>query len=162
MADWDEFVRVHGPPAYATAWRILGHSQDCEDVLQEVFVEAYGLYANGRVRNWPAMLRRMVTFRSLDSLRRRRPSESLDASVIADASPDPESVAIGQEDDDQLRSIVSQLPSRQAAVFFLHFFDELSHEEIATAMQISCNAVALALHKARISLRDALSKQTQE
>jgi len=32
---WNDIVHVHGPPTYRTAWRILGHAQDCEDDLQE-------------------------------------------------------------------------------------------------------------------------------
>ncbi|MDX1927896.1 MAG: sigma-70 family RNA polymerase sigma factor, partial [Pirellulaceae bacterium] len=46
-----------------------------------------------------------------------------------------------------------QVP-RQAAVFCLAYFEELSAEEIALALEISTNAVGLALHKARAKLQE--------
>ena len=32
MTDWDRIVREHGPMVFGTAWRILGHVADTEDV----------------------------------------------------------------------------------------------------------------------------------
>ncbi len=157
MTTWDEIVRANGPPTYGTAWKILGHAQDCEDVMQDVFVEAHKLYVKGNVRNWPAMLKRMATFRALDLLRLRKAVDSIEGLPITDPSPGPQALAIRHEDEVRLQTLVAELPPRQAAVFCLRYFDELSHDEIATALEISLNAVAIALHKARVSLRDGLS-----
>ncbi len=73
MKSWGQIVNEHGPPAFQAAWRILlRHPQDCEDVLQDVFIEAHRAYSKSQVKHWRAFLVRLATCRALDSLRRRR------------------------------------------------------------------------------------------
>lgn len=159
MASWNEIVREYGPPTYRAAWRILQHAQDCEDVLQEVFIEAHALFERGEINHPRTLLNRMVTFRAIDLLRKRRVTRSLDDSSTEDSSlrdgtPGPERTAIHHEETVRLRSIVADLPPRQAAVFCLVHFEELSHDEVAGTLDISNGAVAMALHKARVRLRE--------
>ena len=134
VKNWQEIVKEHGPSAYQAAWRILGHTQDCEDVLQEVFIEAYKFFAAGKIQNPKAFLFRLVTFRALDALRRRKNHLELDASCLLDRSNGPLEQVVQRDEDLQLRTIVAGLPSRQAAVFCLKYFEELSAEEIAFAL----------------------------
>lgn len=159
MVNWNQIVREHGPPTYQTAWRILYHAQDCEDVMQEVFIEAHKLYVSGKVTHWRTFLHRLVTFRALDFLRRRKTNEPLSERSIVDATPGPVEALARQENTTWIRNLVAKLPDRQAAVFCLVHFDELSHEEIARTLDISLNAVAMALHKARKSLRAKITDQ---
>ena len=159
---WNDIVHVHGPPIYRTAWRILGHAQDCEDVLQEAFIQAHELFVAGKISNPRAFLNRLVTFRALDALRRRKALDSFDLSTFVDESLGPLEKAIEHEDDMRLRAVVAELPPRQAAVFCMTHFEELSHEEIADLLEISTNAVAMALHKARAALREMMFKIHQE
>ena len=161
VKNWQEIVKEHGPSAYQAAWRILGHTQDCEDVLQEVFIEAYKFFAAGKVQSPKAFLYRMVTFRALDALRRRKNHLELDASHLLDRSQGPLEQVVQRDEDLRLRTIVAELPSRQAAVFCLAYFEELSAEEIALALEISTNAVGLALHKARAKLQEWMIKESK-
>jgi len=55
--DWDRIVREHGPMVYGTAWRILGHAADAEDVVQDVFLQVHQLQQTHPVRYWVALLR---------------------------------------------------------------------------------------------------------
>ena len=153
---------MHGPPTYQVAWRILGHAQDCEDVLQDVFIEAHQLYLGGKVTHWRTFLNRLVTFRALDSVRRRKDVRALGELHIRDTAPGPDDVAIRRDDEAHLRSVVAALPPRQAAVFCLAHFEGLSHQEISGTLDISTNAVAMALHKARVSLRATLLEEHKE
>ena len=159
MTNWNQIVREHGPPAYRAAWRILRHPQDCEDVLQEVFIEAYELFVRGEISHPRTFLNRLVTFRAIDLLRKRRITDSIESSPMQDSSlrdpaAGPEATAINHEETLRLRSIVADLPPRQAAVFCLVHFEELSHDEIASTLEITNGAVAMALHKARAKLRE--------
>ena len=160
MKNWQEIVKEHGPSAYQAASRILGHTQDCEDVLQEVFFEAYKFFVAGRVQNPKAFLFRLVTFRAIDALRRRKVHLELDSSCLLDRSQGPLEQVVQRAEDLRLRKIVAELPSRQAAVFCLAYFEELSAEEIALALEISTNAVGLALHKARAKLQEWMTKES--
>jgi RNA polymerase sigma factor (sigma-70 family) len=65
-----------------------------------------------------------------------------------------------EEAEMQIRALIAGLPPRQAEVFCLSHFEELSHDEIAQTLQISANAVSIALHKARLALRSLVNPQT--
>lgn len=156
VADWNRIVREHGPVVFATAWRILGHAADTEDVVQEVFLQAHQTQQRQDVLCWEALLRRLATCRALDRLRQRRRMVSLDQVTLAVSSGDPEAIAMERELSTRLRQALSQLPPREGSVFCLRYFDDLSYDEIATTLQISAGAVATALHKARSRLESLL------
>jgi RNA polymerase sigma-70 factor (ECF subfamily) len=158
VTDWDRIVRENGPMVFGTAWRILGHAADTEDVVQEVFLEAYRLRAAEVVRCWPALLRRLAACRALDRLRQRRPSLSLNGLHLAVPNGNPEATAIGKELAERLRQAVTELPQREATVFCLRYFDELSNQRIAEVLNIHPGAVGVALHKARAKLEALLTE----
>lgn len=161
MTNWQKIVKEYGPTAYQAAWRILGQAQDCEDVLQEVFFEAYKFFEAGKIQNPKAFLYRLVTFRALDALRRRKVHCELDAAQLLDQTVEPSQQVVQRDEEVRLRAVVAELPSRQAAVFCLTYFEDLSATEIAVALDISTNAVGLALHKARAKLQEWLLKETE-
>ena len=134
MTDWNRIVREHGPLVFGTAWRILGHAADTEDVVQEVFLEVHRIGQSQPVRHWPALLRRVAACRALDRLRQRRAAVSLDGLVLFAPGDDPEEVAVGRELAERLRQAVAQLPEREGAVFCLRYFEELSYQQIAETL----------------------------
>src|SRR6266849_2052015 len=77
VTDWDRIVREHGPMVFGTAWRILGHVADTEDVVQEVFLHAHQYQQTRMIRCWPGLLRRLAACRAIDRLRQRRSTVSL-------------------------------------------------------------------------------------
>jgi RNA polymerase sigma-70 factor (ECF subfamily) len=154
--DWERIVRDHGPMVFTTAWRILGQAADAEDVVQDVFMEVQKIRVH--VRCWPALLRRLATFRSLDRLRQRKSTTALDGLSLFSRNGDPEADAMEKELADRLRQAIAQLPEREGTVCCLRFFDELSYDEIAEHLAISRGAVAAALHKARAKLECLLAE----
>lgn len=162
MKKWSEFVSTHGPSVYRTAWRILGHVQDSEDIVQEVFIEAHRKFVAGDVAHWSTLLHRMTTYRAIDCLRRRRSSDVIEADQVKDTQATPEQKLLAEELETQVRTIVASLPERQAAVFCLIHFDEKTVAEAATVLDITGNAVSLALHKARLTLKEKIYSRTEE
>jgi len=162
VTDWDRLVREHGPVVFATAWRILGHSADTEDVVQEVFLQAHQMQLTQEVRCWEALLRRLAACRALDRLRQRRATVPLDGLTLPVTTEDPEAIAMERELAARLRASIARLPRREATVFCLRYFDDLSYEQIAEALQISPGAVATALHKARGKLESLLLENARE
>ncbi len=156
MTDWKCIVDEYGPVVFRIASRILGQHQDAEDVAQDVFCEVYQLHAKTSVDNWPALLRRMATLRSIDQLRRRRRAVSLEAAQFADTRGDPLDRVVAGELANRLRQAITDLPEQQAAVFSLRYFEGLSNSEIACSLRISLSAVSTALSKARSTLNTQL------
>jgi RNA polymerase sigma-70 factor (ECF subfamily) len=152
LPDWQTIVREQGPMAYRTAWRILGHVQDTEDAVQEAFLEVLRAVRQAEVSNAGGLVRRVVTWRALDRLRQRKTTAQVSEEIPAPAAEQPGSVVETRELAERLRGLLCELPPRQAEVFSLRHFGELSNPEIAAALDISVEAVAVALHKARAAL----------
>jgi RNA polymerase sigma-70 factor, ECF subfamily len=161
MATWDQIVADHGPIVVRLARRILGAGPDAEDVVQEVFLEAFRLRQRQEVGNWAGLLRKMAARRALDRLRLRRRMEPLDGLECAAAGSGPHETAVAHESADRLREAIAHLPDGQAAVFSLRYFDELSYDEIAEVLGIEASAVGMALHKARAKLQTLLNVEAK-
>jgi RNA polymerase sigma-70 factor (ECF subfamily) len=154
--DWDRIVTEHGHVVFGTAWRILGHAADAEDVVQDVFLQAYQVQQAEEVRCWEALLRRLAACRSLDRLRQRRSNLPLDGLALASTAENPEILAEERELASRLRLAIADLPQREAAVFCMRCFEGLSYEQIAEVLRTTVGAVGVALHKARTRLEAAL------
>ncbi len=157
--DWELIVRTYGPLAFDTAWRLLGHAADTEDVVQEAILDAFRLHARQPVENWGGLVRQLATRRAIDRLRQRRvfvsvPLETFE--ITAPESEQPESVAAERELADRLRWAIAELSDREASVFSLRYFGEMANSEIARTLGISTDAVGVALYKARKRLQELL------
>jgi RNA polymerase sigma-70 factor (ECF subfamily) len=80
----------------------------------------------------------------------------LDYEPAAPETDHPDAAALERDLADRLRGAVGELPDREACVFSLRYFGEMSNAEIAEALAISPDAVGVALHKARTKLKELL------
>jgi len=160
--DWNDIVRDHGPAVFRCAWRVLGQAADAEDVTQEAFMDAYRLHRGQSVNNWPALLRRLAVCRALDRIRRRRPTLTINGLSLAASHGAPESDVIAAELAERLPEAIARLPEREGEVFCLRYFEDLSNQQIAEALEMQTGAVAVALHKARAKLEAYLQPTLQE
>jgi RNA polymerase sigma factor (sigma-70 family) len=137
--------------------QMLGSTEDAEDVLQEVFVNAYrAMLADEREINLRPWLYRIARNRCLNHLRKPRADaqESMDMVPAVEASSTAERVH-NREEFRQLLTDVSKLPETQRSALLLREMDALSYEEIAVAMDTSVPSVKSLLVRARISLAEA-------
>ena len=144
---------------YRAACRILGQPAEAEDCVHDVFVEVMSRRETSAVRNWPAYLRWLTTVRSLDRLRRRgkrREIERAALDTMASSLQGPAEAVRTAELREWLRSALTELSPREAEVFALRHFGEMSYDEIASVVGIKRNAVGVALHQARRRLQTML------
>ena len=137
--------------------QMLGSTEDAEDVLQEVFVNAYrAMLADEREINLRPWLYRIARNRCLNYLRKPKADaqESMDMVPEVDAASTAEKVH-NREEFRQILSDVNKLPETQRAALLLREMDALSYEEIATAMETTVPSVKSLLVRARISLAEA-------
>ena len=137
--------------------QMLGSTEDAEDVLQEVFVNAYrAMLADNRAINLKPWLYRIARNRSLNHLRRPKAEaqESMDMVPMVEAASTAEKVH-NREEFRQLLNDVTKLPETQRAALLLREIDAMSYEEIAEAMETTVPAVKSLLVRARISLAEA-------
>jgi RNA polymerase sigma factor (sigma-70 family) len=137
--------------------QMIGSTEDAEDVLQEVFVNAYkAMLADNRDINLRPWLYRIARNRSLNHLRKPKADcqESMDMVPMVDAGSTAEKVH-NREEFRQLLNDVTKLPETQRAALLLREIDALSYEEIAEAMDTTIPSVKSLLVRARISLAEA-------
>jgi RNA polymerase sigma factor (sigma-70 family) len=137
--------------------QMLGSTEDAEDVLQEVFVNAYrAMLADEREINLRPWLYRIARNRCLNYLRKPKADaqESMDMVPEVEAASTAEKVH-NREEFRQILSDVNKLPETQRAALLLREMDALSYEEIAAAMETTVPSVKSLLVRARISLAEA-------
>jgi RNA polymerase sigma factor (sigma-70 family) len=137
--------------------QMLGSTEDAEDILQEVFVNAYrAMLADEREINLRPWLYRIARNRCLNYLRKPKADaqESMDMVPEVDAASTAEKVH-NREEFRQILSDVNKLPETQRAALLLREMDALSYEEIAAAMETTVPSVKSLLVRARISLAEA-------
>ena len=130
--------------------------QDAEDVLQDVFVRAFGsLRADTREINVRAWLYRVAHNRCIDHLRRPVPPPAEIFEMSRKPLHDPVDEAQRREDLKRLVADVGRLPEHQRSALLMREIDGMSYADLATALDVTVPAVKSLLVRARIGLVEA-------
>jgi RNA polymerase sigma-70 factor (ECF subfamily) len=164
---YGELVRRHQSAVYNIAYRLVGERQTALDLAQESFVRAFRALDSFDVeRPFAPWIHRIATNTALNWLARPRaptvPLERDDAKhtlEIPDESNEPERVVMASERSARVRRAILALPPRQRAVIELRHFQDLSYDEIATALGIPLSDVKSDLFRARRQLRQSLASE---
>ena len=175
MGAFESLVRRYDRNVFRIAQHITQNREDAEDVVQDAFLKAYGNLAQFQEQSkFYTWLVRIAVNEALMRLRRRRPERmvSLDEEVkteddslpreVADWSPNPEQMYNQAELRDILTRTIQGLPPGFRTVFVLRDVEGLSTEETAQALDLSIPAVKSRLLRARLQLRDRLSRYFQK
>lgn len=170
-AAFEKLVRQYDRPIFRVAQHITQNREDAEDIVQDVFLKAYNklnqFQGNSKFSTW---LTRIAVNESLMRLRKRKTSRtvSMDQDVqteegsiprdFADWTPDPEQQYSQSELGDILKKTIAGLSPGFRTVFTLRDIENLSTEETAQALGLSVPAVKSRLLRARLQLRERLSR----
>jgi RNA polymerase sigma-70 factor (ECF subfamily) len=170
MTNWDAIVADEGPAVWKLLWRLLADRAEVEECFQETFVAALKVSDGQPVECWPALLCSLATARSMDRLRKRyRYSKHFTSdrgggpgtgrlAQAASIEASPAEQAIAAELSERLRQALAQLPDKQAEAFYLHALCGWSHRQLAARLQMTENAIGVAIHRARQRLRALLAE----
>src|SRR3954447_12685284 len=130
--------------------------QDAEDVLQDVFVRAYGALRNdNREMNVRAWLYRVAHNRCIDHLRRPVPPAAEIFEVSRKPLHDPVEEAQRRDDLRRLVADVGQLPEQQRSALLMREIDGMTYADLANALDVTVPAVKSLLVRARVGLGEA-------
>jgi RNA polymerase sigma-70 factor, ECF subfamily len=136
------------------AARLLGSSDDADDVVQDVFVglpTALARYTErGNLGPW---LRRITARLALLRLRGDRRRDATASRAASSEPHTPESDAVLK---DRLGRAIGGLSPPLRVVFVLRMIEDCSHEEIASLLGTSVSASKVRLHRALQQLRPLL------
>jgi RNA polymerase sigma-70 factor (ECF subfamily) len=157
---FDLIVRRYMRPAYAVAFRVLGHREDAEDVVQEAFLAALAkIESFDTTRRFGPWLYRIVLTRGLNfrKSRSRRAAEPLEGAGVASRDAGPAAAAEQAGLRETVMTALARLPERQRMVVQLFELDGFSGAEIAEMLGLSPGTVRWYLHEARQALRRMLA-----
>jgi RNA polymerase sigma factor (sigma-70 family) len=143
--------------AYVRQMLSAASRQDAEDVLQDVFVRAYGALRNdAREMNVRAWLYRVAHNRCIDHLRRPVPPAAELFEVSRKPLHDPVEEAQRRDDLRRLVEDVGRLPEQQRSALLMREIDGMTYAELAAALDVTVPAVKSLLVRARVGLVEAI------
>jgi len=166
-----ELVRRYEGKIFRLAQHITQNREDAEDVLQETFMKAYEhldqFQGNSKFYTW---IVRIAVNQALMKLRRRKTDKSVSLDETIDTGEDtivreiaawdenPEQKFSREELGEVLDTAIQSLEPLYRSVFVLRDIEELSTEETAEALSLSVPAVKSRLLRARLQLREKLTR----
>lgn len=167
-----ELVNRYERKIYRLAKNITRNDEDAEDVLQDAFLKAYSHLDNfkgdSKFYTW---IVRIAVNEALMRLRKRKTDRSVPLDEPMDLGDETvtREIAVWEDNPEQryskeewrqiLDEAVDSLKPDFRTVFVLRDIEELSTEETAEALGISVPAVKSRLLRARLALREKLTRQ---
>ena len=156
----------HASAVYSLAMRIVGETAEAEDVVQDVFAQAWRQAAHYDARRGSvvAWLLIMTRTRAIDRLRMRqaRPDRALtpDPRVLEQlpaVTEDPASGLSAREEAARVRQALAALPMMQRVDIELAYYEVLSQSEIAERLEQPLGTVKTRMRLGLLKLRDVLT-----
>lgn len=156
-AAFDELVSRYQLRLFRFAFRLLRDRAEAEDAVQETFLRAYralpAYRPDGFFSSW---IYRIALNECRRRMRGKKPTVSLDLVPPTGGMPDPQQTVLTYERHRQLREAVESLPEHYRLVMLFFYFEEMSVEQIARALDVSISAVKVRLHRGREKLAHKL------
>jgi len=170
------FDRFHGK-IYSLAMSILKNESDAEEAVEDVFMtvvqKAHTFKGNSALYSW---IYRICVNTCLMRLRRSRKYETVSiegfmpvftedgmhAGPVDDWSKAVERKALNKELGQVIKRFMEDLPEKHRVVFALSDVEGMSNEETAKILGLTVPAVKSRLHRARLYLREQLSRYLRE
>lgn len=147
---------------YRLAFRVLGNSQEAEDLTQDIFLILW------RSRNYDpnrgslgSYLTTLTRSRAIDKLRSRGTQVKFlqrwsQLMVTESSSPSPFEAASLSQRSEQLKAAIAQLPASQRQVLEMAYFEGMSQSEIAKQLETPLGTVKSWCRQGLLNLRKNL------
>jgi len=166
----NSLMERHAGPVFQFLLRMLGNEEDANDLAQETFARVYGhrnRFDGAKFTNWLYTIAANLA-RSEYRRRCRHPNVSLEAEwgtegstlgeTLKSQEPTPIDLADATERHRTVRQAVDQLAPELREAVILCEWEEMSVADAAAVLNTTKKAVESRLYRARIRLREQLSK----
>jgi len=141
------------------ARKFLNTNEDIEDLVQDIFIKSYtniqSFDKNLRFSPW---IYRIAHNTFVNELKRKSLFNfgMFDVDAILPQLPAKETTdasILSAELQEEMESLLSELPNKYREVIVLYYFEELSYQEISEVLQIPVTTVGVRISRARKKLR---------
>lgn len=160
----------YGPRLHSTALRLCRHRDDAQDLVQDVFLQAFRKWHTFRGKSDPGTWLYSIAAHSCKSRLRRKggidkrmpavsqllPWKETTVSRFAAAETGHESVAQRNEAVARVRGEISSLPEHLRVPLLMKEVLGISVLDVATSLGLTENTVKTRLHRARLMLRKSM------
>lgn len=166
-----ELMQRYKDSIYFMAVKMVNNKDDAMDLTVETFGKAFENIEKYKPDfAFSTWLFRIATNNCIDFIRKKRLNVvSLQALSEDDGEEkqfqvrseglNPEETSIKKQENEKLKNIVEQLPSRYRTLIILRYYDELSYEEIARQLDIPLGTVKAQLFRARDLLANIMNRK---
>lgn len=146
---------------YRFSLRIVGNTQDAEDVVQEVMVRVWKKKEDWKQwSNIEAMCMTITRNLSIDKMRskHKRVTDMPDHYDEPSDDATPDEITASNDMMSQIRTMMDELPEKQRSIIQLRDIEGYAYKEIAEILEIPLNQVKINLHRARLFLKEKIVK----
>jgi RNA polymerase sigma-70 factor (ECF subfamily) len=167
-----DFKKIHDTyaPRIKLYLRDLAGSDEAEDLTQETFTRVSQSLKNFRGQSsLGTWIYRIATNTAIDGMRKKKRAKTDSAEDTLEDVEDKniwtgeilalDDHVIRKEMNSCIREVVFKLPETYRTVIVLSEFEGLKNEDIAIILGVKLEAVKIRLHRARLKLKEELSKQ---
>lgn len=159
-----ELYRLYSKSMFNICCRMMNNSTDAEDMLQEIFIEAFSRLNTFRFEStFGAWLKRITINKCINELRRRKVQleyrdQPFSEEVADEVEPDNTYSELSVE---RIKHAMGLLPDGYRVVFSLYMLEGYDHEEIACILGISESTSKTQLMRARKKIVEIMRFGTQ-
>ncbi len=150
---------MYADAMYNVSLRIVKHTAEAEDVVQEAFIKAFDKIDQFRGEvTFGAWLKKIVVNQSLDYLRRNQPYfEEIDERKHDEAV---EEVVLDEQPSlSDIKAAIDELPDKYRVILTLHLIEGYDHDEICEILNISYASSRTQFHRAKEKLKMILKEK---
>jgi RNA polymerase sigma-70 factor (ECF subfamily) len=160
-AAYKELYNQHALAVYNSILRLVTHTAEAEDILQESFVAAFQRIAHftpeGGFRAW---VKRIAINKSIDCIRKRKISfVELDPHLVHLTDKELPDEATLQYTMDAIAAAIELLPDNYRTIFNLYAVENIPQAEIAQMLGLEHGTVRTQYHRAKQKLLGILTQK---
>lgn len=154
LADFAGIYDAHARDLRRFALYLSGDAALADDLVSEAFVRAWTAWDRVELPTVRAYLFTIVRNLFLHHVRHERRGAPIDQEAL-DGRPGPEKRASDRLDLAVVLSALGALPEVDRAALLMRADEQVSYEEISTALGITVSAAKVKVHRARLKLAEA-------
>jgi len=153
---FSEIYKKHWQTVYTAAYRRLRDKEQCQDIVQNIFISLWNRRSTLTIENLNNYLATAVKFQVINYATRKPHQttffDEFEYQLAAQESSDDR--VLENEVKSLVLAFIETLPEKRKQIFLLYYHEHLSTAEIATRLNISQKTVQNQLNTANHALRD--------